>query len=652
MNFVIGTAGHVDHGKTCLVKALTGTDTDRLAEEKRRGLTIEPGFACLALSGGGQAAVIDVPGHERFLKNMLACAGGVDYVLLVIAADEGVMPQTREHLAILGLLGAEKGMAVITKRDLVEEKQLTKVKQETALFLADSFLAAAPVLTVSAATGQGIPELRQCLEQELASLKGQSEKRAAAGPFRLPVDRVFTREGFGTVVTGTLIQGTIEEGENFLVYPQGYAARVRGLQVQGRPVSRAFAGQRVAINLTNLKKEQLRRGQVLAPAGFLESSLLLDVRLVLLADARREIKSGSRLHLYHGAGAVLCRVILLEQDRLAPGKSCYAQLRLEEPLAAKRGDPFIIRFYSPLETLGGGRVLEPCPVRHKAGDASVLEGLKVKETGDEKARFLQFCRERGRGLAFGERAAQKLDLTWDAVACLAEELEREGRIFSLTKGVWLAKEALDSLARDLRRLLAEYHAARPLSLGFGGEGVRQQLFGCSKEMKKREKAALEGLWGLLADQGLIRREGELLALAEFSPACTPKQAALSRELLALFEEKGLESPWLEELYALRPPREKALCRQVLAALLASGRLVRISPRMLLSRRAYQEAALKAVRAFSQKPELTLADFRDLWGTSRKYALALLEYWDSQRITRKTGEGRILVGSLEKEAGRN
>lgn len=650
-NIIIGTAGHVDHGKTCLVKALTGTDTDRLAEEKKRGITIELGFARLDFGDGRQAAMIDVPGHERFIKNMLAGAGGVDYAMLVIAADEGVMPQTREHLGILTLLGIRRGLVVITKSDLVDGEWLEAVREEAAELVAGTFLAEGPMLTVSARTGQGIEELKACLSKELEGL----EPRPAQGPFRLPIDRVFTMEGFGTVVTGTLLQGRALEGQEAMVYPQGLPVRLRGLQVHGQPVTEALAGQRVAINLAGVRKDELKRGQVLAAAGFLTASLMLDVRLRVLADAQRMIESGSRLHVHLGSQEALGKAVLLDREVLAPGESGYAQLRFEEPVAVKRGDPFVVRFFSPVETIGGGEVLEPLPAKHKAGDKQALAGLAVKESGDELERFYQHCLEGGWRLTSREETAARLDLRPERVERLAGQLLREGRLFGLAPGLWLSRPAFDSLSLEMERLMEEYHAAEPLSPGLSREVARQKLLGrlsASRSAAKWDKAAADALLTLLAEQGKLRLDGQgsaqILALRDFRPAYSAGQRALREKLLMEYQEAGLEAPWLDEVYQRHGarPKEKEACRQVLEALLNEGLLIRIDGQMLVSRAAYEAAARAAAAAFQAKSELSLADFRDMWATSRKYALAILEAWDARKITKKVNDVRILIGSLE------
>ena len=368
---IIGTAGHVDHGKTVLVKALTGTDTDRLAEEKRRGITIEPGFARLDWPDGTQAGIVDVPGHEKFIKNMLAGAGGIDLAMLVIAADEGVMPQTVEHLDILSLLGVQGGLVVLTKAELVDDDWLELVRGQALELTEGTFLEGAPILSVSAVTGQGIPELRDALYR----LVQEAREKSALAPFRLPIDRVFSVDGFGTVVTGTLTEGAVQVGDAVELVPSGLQSRVRTLQVHGESVDAAYAGQRAALNLTNLQKSEIRRGDAAVRPGSARSSRMLDVRLRCLRNAKRTVLNGSQVHLYHGTSVHLAKAVLLERDELRPGESCLAQLRLTEPMAVKQGDRFVIRFYSPVETIGGGTVLDPRPLRHKRHDLAVLDSI-------------------------------------------------------------------------------------------------------------------------------------------------------------------------------------------------------------------------------------------------------------------------------------
>lgn len=364
-HIIIGTAGHIDHGKTWLVKALTGTDTDRLAEEKKRGITIENGFAFLKLPNGEEAGIIDVPGHEKFIKNMLAGAGGIHIAMLVIAADEGVMPQTREHLDILSLLGIRRGVVVITKGDLEWKPGL---REEIQTFVAGTFLEKAAVVVTSAVDGRGIEDLRRILWQMcLEETQGgdYAQRNASVNSFRLPIDRVFSLKGFGTIVTGTLLDGALDMDSSAMLYPKAQLVKVRGIQVHGQNVSRAFPGQRVAVNLAGIGKEEISRGEILAAADSMESTMMADVKLRLLKSGHRSLKSGARVHLYHGAAELICKVILLDREVMKPGEEAVVQLRMEQQTAMKAGDHFVIRFYSPMETIGGGVVENPNALKRK-----------------------------------------------------------------------------------------------------------------------------------------------------------------------------------------------------------------------------------------------------------------------------------------------
>lgn len=364
-HIIIGTAGHIDHGKTWLVKALTGTDTDRLAEEKKRGITIENGFAFLKLPNGEEAGIIDVPGHEKFIKNMLAGAGGIHIAMMVIAADEGVMPQTREHLDILSLLGIRRGVVVITKGDLEWKPGL---REEIQMFVAGTFLEKAAVVVTSAVDGRGIEDLRRILWQKcLEETQGgdYAQRNASVNSFRLPIDRVFSLKGFGTIVTGTLLDGALDMDSSAMLYPKAQLVKVRGIQVHGQNVSRAFPGQRVAVNLAGIGKEEISRGEILAAADSMESTMMADVKLRLLKSGHRSLKSGARVHLYHGAAELICKVILLDREVMKPGEEAVVQLRMEQQTAMKTGDHFVIRFYSPVETIGGGVVENPNALKRK-----------------------------------------------------------------------------------------------------------------------------------------------------------------------------------------------------------------------------------------------------------------------------------------------
>lgn len=628
---IIGTAGHVDHGKTLLVKALTGIDTDRLVEEKKRGITIELGFAHLDFDDGTQAGIVDVPGHEKFIKNMLAGAGGIDLAMLVVAADEGFMPQTVEHLGILSLLGIQDGLVVITKCDMADPEWVEMVKEDVRTHVEGTFLEGKPVFTVSAYTGQGIPELRQALK-ELVQKAAEKNMRT---PFRLPIDRVFSVDGFGTVVTGTLIEGSVSNGDMAEILPGGVQARVRNLQVHDRDVETAYAGQRVAINLAGVKKADLGRGDVIARPGSVRTSLMLDARLQNLKNSQRTILSGSQVHLYHGSAVRLCKVVLLDRDALQPGESCYAQLRLTEEIAAKRGDRFVIRFYSPLETIGGGVVLDDLPRRHKRGDQAVLEALAIRESGSGDDQLVQLVAEHGHSLPTLDKLAAPQNLDREELGRSLEELTSAGKVLQPLPGRYLAASVFDAIWDSCRGLLEQYHRQNPLHAGMKVAELRQKL------LKNTDQAVADAILAALAREGKIKAVADRYALADFAVHLTKRQSAIREKLLQTYRKAGLEVPGLDEVIASFPPAEQGDCRQVVESLVSGGGLVMLTPQLCLHSQVYAQVCDKTRDFMAEHQELTLAEFRDLLGTSRKYALAVLEYYDKNKILKKDGDVRRL-----------
>ena len=628
---IIGTAGHVDHGKTLLVKALTGIDTDRLVEEKKRGITIELGFAHLDFDDGTQAGIVDVPGHEKFIKNMLAGAGGIDLAMLVVAADEGFMPQTVEHLGILSLLGIQDGLVVITKCDMADPEWVEMVKEDVRTHVEGTFLEGKPVFTVSAYTGQGIPELRQALK-ELVQKAAEKNMRT---PFRLPIHWVFSVDGFGTVVTGTLIEGSVSNGDMAEILPGGVQARVRNLQVHDRDVETAYAGQRVAINLAGVKKADLGRGDVIARPGSVRTSLMLDARLQNLKNSQRTILSGSQVHLYHGSAVRLCKVVLLDRDALQPGESCYAQLRLTEEIAAKRGDRFVIRFYSPLETIGGGVVLDDLPRRHKRGDQAVLEALAIRESGSGDDQLVQLVAEHGHSLPTLEKLAAPQNLDREELGRSLEELTSAGKVLQPLPGRYLAASVFDAIWDSCRGLLEQYHRQNPLHAGMKVAELRQKL------LKNTDQAVADAILAALAREGKIKAVADRYALADFAVHLTKRQSAIREKLLQTYRKAGLEVPGLDEVIASFPPAEQGDCRQVVESLVSGGGLVMLTPQLCLHSQVYAQVCDKTRDFMAEHQELTLAEFRDLLGTSRKYALAVLEYYDKNKILKKDGDVRRL-----------
>lgn len=633
---IIGTAGHVDHGKTLLIKALTGIDTDRLQEEKKRGITIELGFAHLDWPDGTQAGIVDVPGHEKFIKNMLAGAGGIDLAMLIVAADDGFMPQTLEHLDILTLLGIKDGCLVITKSDVVDPEWLEMMQEEIVGRLEGTFLEGKPIFAVSAYTGQGIPELRTALHDmvQRAAIKNMRV------PFRLPVDRVFSVDGFGTVVTGTLIEGSMHEGDLAELVPSGAATRIRNLQVHGKDVDTAYAGQRVAVNLAGLKKTDIKRGDAVTKPGSVRTSRMLDVRLQNLKGSNRVIQNDSQVHLYHTSQVQLAKVVLLDRDALNPGESCYAQLRLADPISTKSGDRFVIRFYSPLETIGGGVILDDSPARHKRFQQPVLEALKIKESGSGGDRVIQVLEEFGTALPTVAQLAAKLHMEETEVADAVHDLCGRGRAVEPLEGRFVASSVMDKTWDTCREILAGYHKQNPLHAGMKEAEVRQKCF------KALDQTTADALLGALRQEGKLRRVSERYALGDFEIKFTKRQNNIKQKLLQTYRDADLESPATDDVLATFPQNEKLDAKQVLESLVTGGELVMLTPQICWYKDVYERVCRVVKDHYAEHETLTLGELRDLLDSSRKYTLAVLEYYDKNRITKKDGDLRRLVGFRE------
>lgn len=630
-NTIIGTAGHVDHGKTQLIKALTGMETDRLQEEKKRGITIDLGFAHLDVPGGGQVGIIDVPGHERFVKNMLAGAGGIDLALLVVAADDGVMPQTKEHLGILNLLGISQGIVVITKAELVDQEWAQMVAEDIKVEVKGTFLEDAPILAVSAHTGMGIDELKKLIFEKI-----EMESNNISRPFRIPVDRVFTAEGFGTVVTGTLIEGSLCEGEEVEIYPRGTLARVRNLQVHSQNVQTAHAGQRVAVNLAGIKREDVLRGDTLAVPASMPSTLMMDVKLQLLKEGQRTLINGSRLHFYHGARDQLCKLVLLGKDTLGPGQECFAQLRFTSPIAVKKGDRFVLRFYSPVETVGGGIVLDASPQKHRRSDEKVRDALSIRESGTATENLLQALSDMSPKFATLPQVQKQLGMDDETFKKELETLLMQGAAIRLSGKTVISADYKDTLGRQLAKTLRDYHEKNPLQAGMRRDELR------GKMMPGREISLADKVLGLYQEEGLIKINGQKAALASFEIVYTPADKALFDAIAKKFLDAQYMPPSLEEVMADYPKNAQA-AKRVFDALLDTGVLVLATPDMFFHADAAEKAWELTVQFVKENGgQITLAQFRDLICASRKYALPLLEYFDKQGKTRKIGDARVLM----------
>jgi len=628
---VIGTAGHVDHGKSTLVHALTGIDPDRLREEKEREMTLDLGFAWVTLPSGEPVGIVDVPGHRDFIENMLAGVGGIEAALFVVAADEGVMPQTREHLAILDLLGVGTGVVALTKADVAEsEEWIELVAADVSETLEGTALEGAPIVTVSARTGQGLDELLAALDQVIA----QVEPRPDRGRPRLPIDRVFTISGFGTVVTGTLIDGNFDVGQEVEILPRGLKARVRGLQTHKQKVERAMPGSRVAINLSGVNKADLARGDVVAFPGWLRSTLLTDVHLHYLPDAQRPLRHNTQLKFFSGAAEVMARVRLLGQDKLPPGQSGWAQLRLRERVPLVKGDRFIVRIPSPPATVGGGVIVDPHPGRkHRRFRPEVIVRLETLSQGTPAEILLQGLERRGPISARDLLSASQVSDAPQALVQLLEEgqavlldASRDIQELSTSNGLLATRAWWSSLIDRITHELSAYHLQFPLRTGTPREALRSGL--------KLQAKVFNAVMTRAAAEGLVADEGATVRLPSHAVTLNPDQQRRVDALLSDFRRQPFATPSFKDSV-------DAVGEEVLGVLIDRGNLVQVSPDVLFLPETYEDMESR-VRAYIQREgSITLAQARDLFETSRKYAQALLEHLDEIGVTKRVGDERIL-----------
>jgi len=636
-SIIVGTAGHIDHGKSALVRALTGVDPDRLPEEKKRGITIDLGFADLEL-GDVRVGFVDVPGHERFIKNMLAGAHGIDLVILVVAADEGVMPQTREHFDICRLLDVRRGLIAITKTDLVEPELLPLVREEIAELVAGSALESAPVVEVSARTGVGLDELRTLLQKLAAEVPARSNEVVT----RLPIDRAFGMKGFGAVVTGTLISGEIKEGDELELSPNGLRVRVRGVQVHGQSVSHAIGGQRTAVNLGGIDTAAIERGMLLGPAGRLQPLQIVDVEIDVLKATPRPLKSRARVRIHIGAAEVLGRLVVLEENGIVePGAKGFAQLRLESPVVALPGDRFILRSYSPSVTIAGGRVLDPFAAKHRRKDLEEVRARLVElGSADHVRQLLLFVSSAG---TLGMKRMDLLGRTgWTdetATAAIAEAKGQEK--IKVIDEMLIGTADFVRLCETALKAINQHHVKEPLTRGLARETLRDQFFGhTAPEIFRAVIAALEDQEKIIADKDLLRSAEHSL---ELSGADLKLRDALQRA----YEAAGFELPSIDDAFAKAqiPPAEQKRGRRILQVLIDSGTLIRVQPDLFIHRNALNRLVEK-LRTFADahEPEraIDVPAFKELTGVSRKYAIPLLEYLDGARVTVRRQDRRIVL----------
>lgn len=638
---IIGTAGHIDHGKTTLVKALTGIDADRLKEEKRRGITIDIGFAHMELDGC-RVGFIDVPGHERFVKNMLTGIGGIHLALLVVAADESVMPQTVEHFQICKLLGIPHGLIALTKKNNIEEELLELVEEEVRDLVSGSFLEGARVVAVDSLSGQGIDELKEAIlatiheeKSALASLEGHH--------FRLHVDRVFTIRGFGTVATGTPYAGQIEVDQTVEVYPTGKQAKVRGVQIFNQKSTLARAGQRTALNLSGLEKQDLERGMLLGPVGVFRPSYMFDAQIQLLEDAPAPLKQRSPVRFHHGSAELLGRVYLLEGDQIEPGQAALVQLRLDTPTVACVKDRFILRRYSPMRTIGGGVILDPAPKKHPKKERqqvvpALLQLARRLEQGDgrETGAFLEY---------FISRSGEKgLDLKELSARCgiqaqqVRQALQQRESLVLVPQEPLLAlsRSSLQSLRQRILKFLDRFHTRQPLASGASSEEIKKRFF------VRATASFFQFVMEALAQEGLVRIGAGKVGLVGREVKLDDRQQQLRRKILETIADSNWNPPSLAELCRQLPHPEKQV-RDLYFFLLEQGELVRITESVVLPANRLEELRLRLKKRFPKGEAFSVADFKDLFGISRKYAIPYLEFLDRNRITQRVGDQRILKG---------
>ena len=622
-NVIIGTAGHIDHGKTTLIKALSGIETDTTLEEKERGMSINLGFAYFDLPSGKRCGVVDVPGHEKFIKNMLAGVSGINLVLLLVDSREGIMPQTKEHIDILTLLGIENYMIVMTKIDLVEEEYRELVKEDIREFTKGSALENVPIIEVDSISRKGIDVLLDTIDKKTNDIEAKNIEKNA----RLNVDRSFQVKGFGTVVTGTLTEGSISVGDELVIYPKEVKAKVRNIQVHSQDVDKAYAGQRTAINLSNIKFDDVKRGDTLATAGSLVKTYMLDSEIKLINDDRANLELWDRVRIYVGTVEVMARVVPLGTESIKPGESGFVQLRLEEEIAVKNYDKFIIRTYSPMVTIGGGVILDASPRKHSRFNEEILEKLKVQLEGNSGDLIQNYLLSHSNYIVSKKDIIKDLQLSEGEAATELDELVTSGNIFETNPG-YIHKKKYDEVLEKLKKLLADYHKRYKLKVGIPKVEIISKF-------KLSQKEVLE-LIDLFIKNNEVRLEGNLVAEKDFVVNYDKKQLA---------EKARIEKELLNGGFT--PPTIKELTNGVKASVelldsLVDNTIIRLDADLVLHRDVLAKAIEKVNEHFKNSEKMTLAEFRDMTGSSRKYSMAILEYIDKLGITRRVENYRVLV----------
>lgn len=629
---ILGTAGHIDHGKTTLIKAVTGINTDRLKEEQARGITIELGFASLELPGGRHLGVVDVPGHEKFVKNMVAGASGIDLVTLVIAADEGVMPQTREHMEICTLLGVRYGFVVLTKVDMVDEEWLELVTEDIRDFLVGTFLEDAPIVPVSAVKGTGLDAFVQTLDKYCQKMP----EKGSSGLFRLPVDRVFSMKGFGTVITGTLISGQVQVGDNIMIYPSGVTSKVRGVQVHNETVNAAAAGQRTAINFQGLEKAEINRGDIVSIPGAMQSSYMLDLSLTYLPVNKKPLKNRTRVRFHAGTSEILGVLVLLEADELTPGEKTVAQVHLESPLAQVKDDRFVIRSYSPVRTIGGGRILNPIPVKHKRLRPEVVEGIRGLQEGPPDDNILYHARESGyRGIRLADLKLM-INISDKKLETLLGTLMSNKSLVLVDKEnrTYIHGDTAQRLKKEMAGHLDRYHQEYPLKPGMLKEELKSKFPGFAGEKLftlMLNQQIKEG--GVVLEEQTVRLAGHKVSLAV-------DQSRIREKFLDTYRAARLQPPYFKELVKTVDV-DPGVAKDVLMLLVGEGLIIKIKEELYFHAEAVGALKDKLVSFLSENGEITTPQFKEMTGASRKYVIPLIEYFDAKNVTIRIGDIRKL-----------
>ena len=624
-NVILGTAGHIDHGKTTLIKALTGRETDNLKEEKQRGISINLGFTYFDLPSKKRVGIVDVPGHEKFIKNMLAGACGIDIVLLVIAADEGVMPQTIEHLDILNYLDVKKGIIVLTKCDLVDEEFIELVKDDVREKTKGLFIEDAPIVEVDSVSRRGLDELVQKIDE----ISEDIEEKKTDAPSRMSIDRVFSLKGFGTIVTGTLIEGKISVDDEMTIYPSEKKVKVRNLQVHGCDVKTAYAGQRTAINLSNIKVSEIQRGDVIAQTGSVEESMMIDVNISLVEHCKKSLKHWDRIRIFHGTKQILCRIVPLNEDEIQYGESGYAQLRLEEKIVAKKGDRFIIRSYSPMDTIGGGVIIDTAPKKHKIYDESVIEALKIKEKGELKDILEEYLKL---NLSNYITLKELVSYTGEKEEYVKEGLNAlidENKVFCVNK-YYLHISHYQKLKERVIDILTKYHKQYRLRNGILKEELRSKV---DNSLKVKD---MDVILNKMAEEKDIKVQDNLVSNYDFEVKFNQKQLSIKKEIEDKSRKNGLNSLMTKDDIC----NKNKFYEEVLEAL--TGKTIqKLDDAYYIDKKVYENVKKGLLEYLNKNKEITVAQFRDITKSNRKISIVMLEHFDRNRITKRVEDKRIL-----------